>query len=281
MRTVFGLVLVVGLALAGFAVYMAQGIINQNAAELARARAAAHPIPTVNVFVASKKLAYGDVLTKEDVRMIPWPQDAVPATAFRDPKALFPEGSNEARYLLRAVDQFEPILTSNVTKPGEDAGITARLSTGMRAFAVRVDVASGVSGFLRPGDHVDVYWTGKSPDGPTDLTRLIEAGVNVIAVDQNSNNDSPTATTIARTVTVEATPQQVAVLAQAQATGRLSLSLVGTQDTSVANAVEVDQNRLLGITAAAPTVEAPKKKVCTVRQRNGSEVVEVPIPCTD
>ena len=47
-----------------------------------------------------------------------------------------------------------------VTDPGEEAGVTSQLEPGMRAFALRVDVASGVSGFLRPGDRVDIYWTG-------------------------------------------------------------------------------------------------------------------------
>ena len=39
MRTVFGLVLVVGLALAGFAVYMAQGFISQTQNALDEERA--------------------------------------------------------------------------------------------------------------------------------------------------------------------------------------------------------------------------------------------------
>lgn len=281
MRMVFGLVLILGIALAGFAVFMARGILNQNQLELARARAAVHQTPTVQVFVASKKLAYGQILTPEDVRAIAWPKDAVPATAFTDMKALFPAGNNQSRYILRDTETFEPIVAEAVTKPGEDAGITSRLAAGMRAFAIRVDVATGVSGFLRPGDHVDVYWTGRNPETNSDITRLIEPNVTVIAVDQNSNTNPTTATLIARTVTVQASPQEVAILAQAQATGRLALSLVGAQDASVASAVEVDQNRLLGISKAAPVEQAAKPKVCTVRQRNGSDVVLVPIPCTD
>jgi pilus assembly protein CpaB len=284
MRMVFGLVLVLGLALAGFAVYMARGIINQNAAALARERAGqTQAVATVNVFVAKKALAYGDVLKKDDVQMIAWPKDALPKTAFTDPVALFPAGENKARIVLRATGQFEPILTTAVTKPGEDAGITTLLAKGMRAFAIRVDVASGVSGFLRPSDHVDIYWTGSAGGNSSDVTRLIEPGVNVIAVDQTSSNTQSTATIIARTITVEATPQQVATLAQAQATGKLSMSLVGNKDDTIASAVEVDSNRLLGIqtkvAAPAAVVEAPK--VCTIRQRNGDKVTEVPIPCTN
>ena len=69
MRMVFGLVLVVGLALAGFAVYMAQGFISQTQAELEMERAAsAKAGPLVEVFVVNKPLNYGDPLTKEDVQ---------------------------------------------------------------------------------------------------------------------------------------------------------------------------------------------------------------------
>jgi pilus assembly protein CpaB len=150
---VFGLVLIVGLGLAGFAVYMAQGFISHTQAELARERAARKPpVPMVSVFVAKKDLAYGDTLTPDDVVAIAWPKAALPATAFtelktKDPKdtrALFVEGSDAKRTVLHKIAKFEPILVSNVTKPGESAGITARLAPGMRAFALKVNVASGV-----------------------------------------------------------------------------------------------------------------------------------------
>ncbi|TMV78672.1 Flp pilus assembly protein CpaB [Thioclava sp. BHET1] len=280
MRMVFGLVLIAGLALAGFAVYMAKGIINQNAAALAQERARNVPsVPLTKVYVAKAKLAYGAVLKPDDVIAIEWQKNAVPKNAFTDLKQLFPNGGDKDRVVLRETDQFEPILTNAVTQPGQDAGITSRLSAGMRAFAIKVDVASGVSGFLRPSDHVDVYWTGRGTDG--DVTRLIEPGVKVIAVDQTANTSQNTGAIIARTITVEASPQQVATLAQAQATGRLALSLLGTADTTVASAVEVDTNHLLGVQDKVAAPAPAPKKVCTVRQRNGSKVVDVPIPCTD
>jgi pilus assembly protein CpaB len=89
--------------------------------------------------------------------------------------------------------------------------------------------------------------------------------------------------TIARTVTVEVSPQQVAALAQAQATGSLSLSLVGLTDDSVAQVIEVDQRALLGIVETAPVIEeAPEvAQVCTIRERKGAEVIETPVECTN
>ncbi|MDE3121292.1 MAG: Flp pilus assembly protein CpaB [Paracoccaceae bacterium] len=284
MRTIFGLVLVVGIALAGAAVYMARGLLSQNAAALARAKQNA--VQTVPVYVAIKTLSYGDVLTKADVGKIAWQANAVPPTAFTDLNKLFPNGATETRVVMRQVDQYEPILSTAVTEPGQDAGITSRLSAGNRAFTVRVDGANSISGFLRPEDRVDIYWTGRSTLSPAEVTKLIEPGMRVIAIDQSINPPVVDAKAKApaqppRTVTVEATPQQVAILAQAQATGRLSMSLVGLQDSKMASAVEVDSNRLLGIEAKAPVAAAPKQQVCTIRQRTGMKVIEVPIPCTN
>ncbi len=149
----------------------------------------------------------------------------------------------------------------------------------MRAFAISVDVSSGVSGFLRPDDAVDVYWTG-SVEGGTEFTRLIETGVKLVAVDQQADTDSSTSAIIARTVTVAVTPQQVARLAQAQATGRLSLSLVGTNDETVSESIDVDSKALLGIQAEQAVV-VEEERVCTVKTRKGADVIEMPIPCTN
>jgi pilus assembly protein CpaB len=82
-------------------------------------------------------------------------------------------------------------------------------------------------------------------------------------------------------VTVEATPQQVASLAQAQQSGRLWLSLVGVDDATVASAVQVDQRELLGIAEAPKPVAVEQEQVCTVKTRRGGEIVEVPIECTN
>lgn len=290
MRMVFSLVLLAGFALAGGAVYMAKNYIGGYQQALAKERAARQQIiKTVPVYVAQRHLAYGDVLTAEDIRQVDWPQNALPEGTFATLEDVFPEGENVPRVVLRRMEMNEAVLAVKVTEPGQDAGITSRLEKGMRAFALRVDVASGVSGFLRPGDRVDVYWTGKvdtSGNGTgavrSDVTKLIEAGVTLIAVDQSASGERD-GTLIARTVTVSANPQQVAALAQAQSTGRLSLSLVGAGDDVVAEAVEVDQNRLLGIVPEVKPVEIEKveEKVCTIRTRRGAEVVDIPIPCTN
>lgn len=283
MRLVFGLVLLVGIGLAGGAVMMAKNYIAAYQMELAKERAAREAIvPTVEVLVAQTPLRYGEILMPDSVRKVRWPQDAVPEGAFTSPAELFPNENSQPRYVLRAMEKDEAILAIKVTNPGEDAGLISRLEKGMRAFAIRVDVASGVSGFLRPGDRVDIYWTGRMPgrDNRGEVTKLIESGITLIAIDQTAGDDLD-GTQIARTVTVAALPSQVAKLAQAQSSGGLSLALLGADDDTISERIEVDQNSLLGLVEVEAAPEPVQERVCTIRTRRGAEVVEIPIPCTN
>ncbi|MEQ6248631.1 Flp pilus assembly protein CpaB [Sulfitobacter sp. HNIBRBA3233] len=282
MRMIFGLVLLVGIALAGGAVYLAKDQIGQYKNAIARAEAAKQKIvPTQTVYVVTRSLKYGEKLEKEDVRPVEFPVTAIPEGTFGDEKSIFPENTEERRVVLRPIEKNEALLAVKVTLPGEDAGLTSRLERGMRAFAIKVDVSSGVSGFLRPGDRVDVYWTGGVGGGQTrtEVTKLIETGIQLIAVDQRAGDLE--GAQIARTVTVAVDPNQVAALAQAQSTGRLSLALVGVGDDSVSPPIEMNQRSLLGIEEKVAAPAAPAEKVCTIRTRKGAEVVELPIPCTN
>lgn len=290
MRLVFGLVLIVGLGLAGFAVYMAKNYIQGYQAQLEQERAQRAPeIETVDIYVAERNIKFGEHLAKEDVRLTKFPKTSLPEGVFKTETELFPNGASEPRSIMRAMQKNEAILASKVTAPGEEAGITSRLERGERAFTIKVDVTSGVSGFLRPGDRVDVYWTGNVGRGGArtkgnstgEITKLIETGVRLIAIDQVTDVDM-TEAVIARNVTVAVPPQQVASLAQAQSTGRLSLSLVGIDDDTVAQAIEVDQSRLLGIAAVEAEPEPKQREeVCTIRTRRGADVIISEIPCTN
>lgn len=285
MRMIFGVVLLIGIALAGFAVHMTKNYVDQQKNALAQERAGKGPVvPTVPVFVAKRKLNYGDELKLDDIVVAQWPSNALPDGVYSSVDDLFPKDKPGRRYMMRTTERFEAILPVKITDPGQEVGLYARLDRGQRAFTIKVDVSSGVSGFLRPGDAVDVYWTGKMQAsdgrGQRTVTRLIESSVQIIAVDQRSNEEQKKAT-IARTVTVAIDPEQVASLALAQSTGRLALSLVGQRDDTISSLIEVDQKQLLGIEDAQPVAKKEEPKVCSIRTRKGAEVVNIPIPCTN
>lgn len=273
-------ILGVGLALAGFGVYMAQTYVGNTQAALAAAQVQARnsattpAIQTVPVAVAMRPLRYGEPIGPGDVRMVDWPAHAVPSGVFGSIEDVVPDASRP-RIALRAMEPLEPVLAVKVSQPGQPAGIAAILTPGMRAFTIRVDQNSGLSGTLRPSDTVDIYWTGRGAEGG-EITRLLSASVRIIALDENADQDR-NFNGVPRSITIEAEAEMIASLAQGQSTGRLSLSLVGLDDTAELRSIQVDGRSLLGMESRATI--APER--CTVRTRRGSEVVLIEIPCTN
>lgn len=270
-------ILAVGLGLAGFGVYMAQNYVSQTQAALAAAQsrgAAAPAMELVQVAVTTRPLRYGEPINADALALVAWPANAVPPGAFQTLEDIVPDASRP-RIALRAMEPMEPVLAVKVSQPGQPAGIAAILTPGLRAFTIRVDQNSGISGSLRPSNTVDIYWTGRGAEGG-EVTRLLSSGVRIIALDENADQDR-NFQGIPRSITVEAPPETVATLAQGQSTGRLSLSVVGLDDTSDVAQIQVDGRSLLGM-------EAPREVVqerCTVRTRRGAEVVMIEIPCTN
>lgn len=289
MRMVFALFLVLGVLLAGVAVYMAQGQIAEFQAERDYLRAAQASAPALaDVVVVKRPLKYGERFSMADLDLVKMQADKLPPGVFnfviapqgtpQAEAAAFFEGETRPRAALRSYEANEPLLAAKITAPGVDAGIMANLAPNMRAFTIQVDASSGVSGFLRPGDRVDVYWSGQL--GPEPVTKLIDTSLKLIAIDQSADADRSEETQIARTVTAEVTPEQVASLTLAQSTGRLTLSLVGLQNTADIGAIEIDRNKLLGI-QVQEAVQIEAQKVCTIKTRRGTDVLETEIPCAN
>lgn len=284
MRAVFALVLLVGMALAGMAVYMIQGYMADLEGALQREQAFnAKAGKLVEVYVFAKPKKYGDALAEEDVQLIYWPEKALPDSIFKDKTALFPENADGPRYIMRSTEAFEPVLASRVTEPGQLASLVSKLEKGKRAFAIKIGMDSGVANFVKPDDYIDILWTGNVAGVEGGMTRQIESAVLVIAVDNALNEGQVSSDTVARTVTVAATPEQVARLAQAQSTGRLTLSLAGDATETVDGTVEINTNSMLGIVeeVVAPEVVVEEKKKCYAKQRSGGVLVDtdVEIPC--
>jgi Flp pilus assembly protein CpaB len=79
MRAVFALVLLVGMGLAGMAVYMIQGYMADLEGALQREQAFnAKAGKLVEVYVFAKPKKYGDALAEDDVQLIYWPEKALP-----------------------------------------------------------------------------------------------------------------------------------------------------------------------------------------------------------
>ncbi|MEM9011865.1 MAG: Flp pilus assembly protein CpaB [Pseudomonadota bacterium] len=279
MRLIFGLVLIAGVLLAGFAVYTVSRQQQAMQSEVARLKAElenSESIATVEVAVATQDLRFGERLDPDDVEMVIWPKASLPENGFTALADLLGDDDDDFRTVVRAMEPNEPILQSKVTNFGESAGMAARLGPGVRAFTIRVDLATGVSGFLTPGDRVDIYWTGRAGRQP--ITRLILENVELIAIDQLSDTDQ-NRPIVARTVTLAVSPQRVGFLAQAQASGKLTLALRGAEDEdTMEETIEVDQMMIMGREAEE---EAAPEEECYLRLRRGTEIVLEKIDCED
>ncbi|HEY0630339.1 MAG TPA: Flp pilus assembly protein CpaB [Sphingomicrobium sp.] len=191
-----------------------------------RQMAAAEPQGLVRVAVASMPLAYGDEVTPDKVKFVSYPQASLPPGVHRSMAELLPEGKR--RVALRPVLVNQPLLAADLSGEG-GSSIAALLPDGMRASTVRINDVSGVAGFVKPNDTVDVLVTRTAigPDGAQtgqQVTDVLLQNVRVIAMGSDAvgadGKPSPTNST-----TLEVTPIDAQKLVLGQQLGALSLVL--------------------------------------------------------
>ncbi|TNC59233.1 Flp pilus assembly protein CpaB [Rubellimicrobium roseum] len=246
------LIVLTGFGVAGGSVYAARDYLE------AQAQAARDSgISTVSVLVAARDIPFGQLIEPHMVSSMDWPVDAVPAGAFTDPAALLPIEGQEPRRAMRAIAQGELMSASRVSGFGEKVTIAQTLSENTRAMAIKVDAETAVGGFVTPGDFVDVVLTQGSSETLRAITIL--QNIRVIGVDQDAHeeNDAPV---VARTVTVEVTPDQGQRLALAQKAGTLSLSL---RDPAAAEDMPLEAISLNDLLQIAPPEEPAPVEVAS------------------
>ena len=186
---------------------------------------AASPQGVVRVAVAAMPFNYGDDITPDKVKFVNYPATSLPPGVHRSMAELLPEGKR--RVALRPILVNQPLLAADLSGEGQKASIAALLPDGMRATTVRINDISGVAGFIKANDTVDVLVTRQAigPDGArTDqqVTDVLLQNVRVIAMGQDAvgadGKPSPTNST-----TLEVTPLDAQKLVLGQQLGQLSL----------------------------------------------------------
>ncbi len=223
------IIALLGVGVAGGSVYAAREVLNLETRPANDAVAQA----VTEVIVAGRDISLGQPIEPQLLTTISWPTEALPAGVYTDMNILFPERGGEPRRALRAISQGELLLTNKVSDFGEKVTIVQTLAEGHRAMAIEVSAETAVGGFVTPGDFVDVVLTHGRQDSLQAVTIL--QYVRIVGVDQDSDErtDGPG---IARTVTVEVTPEEGQRLALAQQAGTLSLSLRSERAEEVADA---------------------------------------------
>ncbi len=207
-----------GIAIAAGSVYLAKDHIQLKATAPETSTGA----DLVEIYVASSEIAFGQTIEKHHVKTHLWPREALPPGVFTEIDVLVPDSRRQLR---RAKGRFYPgevMILSKVSNFGEKVTLVQKLGENTRAMAIEVDAVTAVGGFVTPGDWVDIVLTQGANLDLRAVTILQK--IRVIGVDQQSEelSDQPE---IARTITVEVTPQQGQRLALAQKAGTLSLTL--------------------------------------------------------
>lgn len=266
MRTRSIIVTMLGIVIAGGSVFAAREFISVNSAAALNDETP----KLVDVIVASRDIPFGKVIESHMLTTIAWPRSAVPKGVFTDYTLLIPNNDQLPRRTKRALSQGELLLVSKVSDFGEKVTIVQTLGKNTRAMAIKVDAESAVGGFVTPGDTVDVVMTQGKNKNMRAVT--IMQNIRVIGVDQDSDEQSDTPE-VARTVTVEVTPDQGQKLALAQKAGSLSLTL-----RTLDNALDepMDSIRLSDLMREkSPVPEDGNGSTVKVRRGIEVEVVEI------
>lgn len=183
------------------------------------------PQGMVRIAVASLPFAYGADVTPDKVKFVNYPAASLPPGTFRSMAELLPQGKR--RVALRPIQVNQPLLAADLSGEGQNASIAALLPDGMRAATVRINDVSGVAGFVKPNDTVDVLITRQpigGADGSKQVTDVLLQNIRVIAMDQDAAG-ADGKPVLSRTATLEVTPVDAQKLALGQQLGALSLVL--------------------------------------------------------
>jgi pilus assembly protein CpaB len=218
----------IALILAGGTALLVRSWLAQRAATVAAAPPPPPPAPSKSVLVARAAIARGQLLKPADLAWQPWPEaEANKAYILSGTKKIEDFAGWVARAPLVA---GEPVIEAKIVSPGDRGFLAAVLAPGMRAVSVPVTATSGISGFVFPGDRVDVLIThplpAKGPGGDIQhkAAETVLHDVRVIAIDQKLDG-KPGDAMIAHNATFEVTPKQSEIVALATEIGKLSLSL--------------------------------------------------------
>jgi pilus assembly protein CpaB len=228
------LVLLAVMLAGGTAILARAWLAAQRTAEL-EASPLALPAPAKSVLVARAGMARGQILKPDDLVWQVWPDGTLDKSyvllGTRTPESF-------AGWVARnPIAAGEPLTETKIIAPGNRGFLSAVLRPGMRAVSVPVTRTSGISGFLFPGDEVDLLITytipapkeasdksGNNNEEKPKVAETVLQDVRVIAIDQRVDTKAGEPV-LAQTATLEVTPKQSEIIAVASEMGKLSLSL--------------------------------------------------------
>lgn len=204
------------------------------------------PANSVDVVVAKVDIGPKTKITPEMVQVTKIPAPYLQPGIIQDTKDVIGMVSKET------IAAGEQITVRRLWSEGKAAGFTGSIPRDKRAITVGVNEVTGVAGFTKAGDYVDVVVTFDKNTAGENVSQLVLQNILVLAANRETESSAGTVETAnvnskekkevakAATVTLAVTPDEVAKLTLSEDKGKVRLVLrpfMQNADATVAGAV--------------------------------------------
>lgn len=209
-----------------------------------------------DVVVTVTDLTYGVKLDKEMLKMVRYPKESVPEGAFANMDSVV---GQTTRVFMSA---REPVTAIKLSSRG--GGLSMLVRPTMRAASLEVNQVSGVSGFVLPGDRVDVLTTVDSRGAYEDaITRTVLQNIEVLAAGQKTEQRDNKPITV-QSVTLLVNPEGAETLALALHEGKIHLVLRNPEDQEINTVNSLSTREMLDRRSlASRSAPAPRRPVAS------------------
>lgn len=181
------------------------------------------------VLIAARDVALGESLTRSLLTIRKVPETYVDERQIR--------GLDVDRVLgarvTSALGAGGVLLWSDLDTMQAGRTLSGLVRVGMRAFSLAAQDVS-FDGLLRPGDRVDVVYASGAP-GASATALLSNVLVLTVGADLGQQEQEPGAVRTKGRVTLSVSPEQAAILASREGTGRFRLALRNPEDVVVSD----------------------------------------------
>lgn len=291
MKPITFILILLAFIFSGMATYMARKAIKQNQSDVVRAEMMSGAID--KVLVANRNILVGEVIKSADLRWQDWPKKSIS-------KDFISGGESEqldyfiGRAAKSNILENEVIVKARTFDPEKTSMMSGIVAPGKRAYGVPISLQSGMTGFISPGDLVDVLLVGRFAGQDLkqqnqkslvykNFSETILTNIKVLAVDNEITNlkekdETAKGKKAAKSLTLEVTPQEAEILAVAQKMGDLTFVLraltkeENNQPLSKKDFTgDLDASNLLSVMIRGNKAQKDLNKMTTI-QSNGNNI---------
>jgi pilus assembly protein CpaB len=179
------------------------------------------------IVIASKNIASGDVLSRDNVILSERPAANLPSASLLEISPLM------GRVAKTDMLDGDVIHETSLVPMVIDGSLAAAISPGKRAISLRVTEEGSVAGFILPGNYIDIIANSKDSIGKP-ISKFLLENVLVLATAQERNKANKAEPKVVGVITLELTPEQAEKLDLAHVTSNLTLVLRNQMDKALA-----------------------------------------------